>query len=86
MLFDGNKNGFETHVGFPSGFVLGYQAASIRGRFAGCCAPPASGQAAAPLSVAKDSRRAMWIAMRPSRRVRQCNGTTIPRFDCVVCG
>jgi hypothetical protein len=31
---------------------------------AGCCAPAASGHvAAAPLSVAKNFRRSMWLAM-----------------------
>ena len=50
---------------------------------AGCCARAASGHATAtPPSVNMNSRRRMWIAMRPSRRRScACNRGTISRFS-----
>jgi hypothetical protein len=50
---------------------------------AGCCARAASGHvAAAPPSENTNSRRRMWIAMRPSRRRScACNRETISRFN-----
>ena len=48
----------------------------------------ASGHAAAaPPTVAMNSRLSIWIAMGPSGGGSSpCNGGTIPRFDSAVCG
>ena len=51
----------------------------------GCCARDATGHAAAPPSGTINSRRRMWIAMRPSHGGHAMQRGTIPHFDRAVC-